>query len=403
MNGSGDQRNGGGGSSGTNGVETAIVICLFLAMLLWMLSGPLSSLMARLARVELTILNGLLGWAVSDFQVALTWMDRARAAHMTPTYGVALTLLAIPGRYIGFAVSGWMAWLAWKAWSEPVQHMNRSMTWQRLLQIQSKRWKAVVPVLHRNLLNDTSPDWAPMRKPSKFAKDLRLVIGGTFEAEKARTAFLEQLGEKWDGPHSLSDHEKALFAIFGLRILRKKAEAQQLLDDLNESCRGTGIPNFRVADSAFKLIAGSARVLAFARPHDYRRTVLCTLYQEARRYDGKLAPCWFYGWLKPLDRTLHYALLYMPLQFNVYSHAVPIEGAGVYAQWQAEKVSAKLGRRLTGPLVEHAVVQLEEELRSVGMLPPRPKPPAPAAPVPGTFGPGARMRAGAMGTGARRT
>jgi len=62
---------------------------------------------------------------------------------------------------------------------------------------------------------------------------------------------------------------------------------------------------------------------------------LMMMLVEARRYDGKLAVNDFL-WLRPVDRTLWYALQRAPVDQDKSVHPCFVEGAGVASTWQFE-------------------------------------------------------------------
>ncbi|ERK16395.1 TrbA [Pantoea sp. AS-PWVM4] len=85
------------------------------------------------------------------------------------------------------------------------------------------------------------------------------------------------------------DHEKSMFAIFGLQhFLGKRKEAKQLLDQLNRSTlkvdrhyrNKIGYPNLSLANQAFHQVATSQAAQAWVGQYSYVRTAIAALHDN---------------------------------------------------------------------------------------------------------------------------
>ncbi|WP_206956317.1 secretion/conjugation apparatus DotM-related subunit [Trinickia acidisoli] len=262
--------------------------------------------------------------------------------------------LAIP---VAFA-----SWTAYRALRHPVVRARRVHSVQSLLEAQSKSFSAVAPVLRRDLSNDRSREWASSIHPEEWVTQHRLIVDGRFEIDRARTLLVAQLGKPIDSLGQLSNVERALFAVFGLRVFFKDVESSKaLVDALNYSAENAqSKPNLKLADDAFRRCENTDQAKRWLRKHRYPRTLLMALLVEARQLG--VLPSSTFIWLKPLDRALWYPL-------NTAGRKVPfMESAGVFNQWQAEQVAWENGCVLSGPHVEDALDGLHRYLEETGLL-----------------------------------
>ncbi|WP_116138384.1 conjugal transfer protein TrbA [Trinickia diaoshuihuensis] len=262
--------------------------------------------------------------------------------------------LAIP-----IAVAGWSAS---RAMRHPIVRARRVHSVQTLLEAQSKSFSAVAPVLRRDLSNDRSSEWASSMHPEEWVAQHRLLVDGKLDTDRARALLVAQLGKPVSSFDALSAVERALFAVFGLRVFFKDVEASKaLVDALNYSAQNAhSKPNLALADEAFKRCALSDQAKRWLHKHRYPRTLLMALLLEARQLG--VLPSSMFIWLKPLDRALWYPL-------NTAGRKVPfMESAGVFNQWQAEQVASENGCVLNGPHVEDALAGLRRYLEDTGLL-----------------------------------
>jgi len=253
-------------------------------------------------------------------------------------------------------------WIAWRASRHPVMRATRVHTIQSLLEAQSKSFSAVAPILLRDLTDDTSPEWASAEHPEEWVAKHGLIVNEKLESERTRKLLLAQLGVRVTELAKLKSHEKALFAIFGLRVFFKDAKAStELVDALNYSAVNLkSQPNFDLAKEAYARCLGSKLAQQWLSKHPYPRTLLMALLVESRQLG--VLPTSNFIWLKPFDRALWYPL-------NTAGRKVPfMESAGVFNQMQAEEVAWNNNCALTLPHVEEAIKGLQKYLEDTGIL-----------------------------------
>ncbi|RDU98770.1 conjugal transfer protein TrbA [Trinickia dinghuensis] len=263
--------------------------------------------------------------------------------------------------YLGIPIA-FAGWAARRAMRHPIVRARRVHSVQTLLEAQSKSFSAVAPVLRRDLSNDRSSEWASSIHPEEWVAQHRLIGDGKFDADRARALLAAQLGKPIESFAELSGVERALFAVFGLRVFFKEVEASKaLVDALNYSADNPqSKPNLKLADDAFKRCAGADQAKRWLRKHRYPRTLLMALLIEARQLG--VLPSSTFIWLKPLDRALWYPL-------NTAGRKVPfMESAGVFNHWQAEQVASENDCELSRPHVEDALVGLRRYIEDTGLL-----------------------------------
>lgn len=233
---------------------------------------------------------------------------------------------------------------------------------------------SVIPVLANHkadgLMNDTSPENAWALKPEEFALKYDLIHRRVLDRDAARAAFDAQTGVAMLPPEKWQKHERALLAVLGLQVFADdRAASQKLLDDLNRSCmvkRVFRAPEFRTTPDWAVSEAQVSRVLAcpdvgqWLAMHGTVRSALVGLYAR----DLRLPPARF-RWLKGVDRTLWYGLQ------TADTAKVFVEGAGIVAQVRAEQRAAKLGLPRPTLMTDEAVVGLQMELETLGLVHPR--------------------------------
>ncbi|PCE30031.1 secretion/conjugation apparatus DotM-related subunit [Burkholderia ubonensis] len=257
---------------------------------------------------------------------------------------------------------GLSAWIAWKAMRHPVVLATRVHTVQSLLEVQSKSFSAVAPILQRELTDDTSPEWASSVHPEEWVAEHGVIVNERLDDDRVRALLVAQLGKRIDSLAKLKPHEKALFAIFGLRVFFKDVKASTaLVDALNYSASNPkSRPNFGLAREAFVRCASAKPARTWLMKHPYPRTLLMALLIESRQMG--VLPSSSFIWLKPLDRALWYPL-------NTAGRKVPfMESAGVFNQMQAEEVAWDNNCVLAEPHVEESIRGLQRYLEEAGIL-----------------------------------
>ena len=162
---------------------------------------------------------------------------------------------------------------------------------------------------------------------------------------------MRQLGKPWTGVHAAAPHVRCLFAAFALQADRQRDDACSYLGDLAVSLPpGNGdvplaLPP-RVVAQADRILEDAGivgRCAEVAARHAYTTTAMMGVLNCTRKRAGILSPGQF-NWLKLVDRTLWYALVWPP---NPYT-----EAGGAQAHYNAE---IEAGRPLLVPFVDPAL------------------------------------------------
>lgn len=216
------------------------------------------------------------------------------------------------------------------------------------------------------LMNDVRPEHRWGMHPDEFAVQNELIDTRVLDREKARAAFIAQLGDPLQEASQLKDYEKALFTVFGLQLfLNNRKAARQLLDQLNRSCVGkrrkgkTALqrPAFAITDKYFSQVWNDPKMREIKATHRYVRTALAGMLAN----DIHL-PTSQFRWLKGIDRTLWYAL------HSADTQSVFVEGAGVLAQMRFERKVRAENLTLQIDYVDMAIDGLQQDLESIGLV-----------------------------------
>lgn len=252
---------------------------------------------------------------------------------------------------------------------------RRRITVQILPWIMSAHSPAVIPSLYYGdpatlLLNVDPPEHRSALAPEEWVSKHGLLVGGALDRRRCMELLTADLGHPITSLDALSPHEKALFAVFGLRLFQPPIDgdqAQALLDDLNRSCHKhtfngkRGYPNLELTCHAFDSVSRHPSVPDWLARHSYPRTLLHSMHKAALIY-GKL-PSSHFRWLKGMDRGLWYAL-------NTTGRKKPfIESVAVFTQASWESFARDSGYVLTKPCLDGAIDGLENYLVQIGLLP----------------------------------
>ncbi len=232
-----------------------------------------------------------------------------------------------------------------------------------LRETEQELWHAISPVLDLNLTKDSIDEgpWRMAMTPLQFVKKYELVNEITKDRKpalelvpgRARSTFAMQLGCLWSSAHDLKPYEQLLFVIFSARAIGQRDLADKILEKISRSSQG-GYPDFSGAKLGLIKLKQSDLIAKVVYKHAYVSTVMAAMLEFARS-DGVLATSEFL-WLKTVDRQLWYVL-------NDVGRQTPsLEGAGVFAHMAAER---KFGRPLRVPMINEAVVGLEEALEDI--------------------------------------
>ncbi len=225
--------------------------------------------------------------------------------------------------------------------------VKRKLDMGALMDYQSEEFPYIRPVLGLDLINDTSPQWAPaMRPESQFDAKGKLVERGfvdkheliesrLFDRKKAADVFIKQIGRKWPsgGWKKLKKHEMALFGIFAARVMRDKDGSRDALKAIAYAFGPGGDKSFAPGIELAKRYGEEGDVKAIIGRHRYVTSVLAGLLEDAR-IEGVL-PSSEFLWLKPVDRNLWYLLN------SVGRRVAPIEASGSFCNFLAEKIVFK--------------------------------------------------------------
>lgn len=273
---------------------------------------------------------------------------------------------------IAFTVRGLMLAIRHKA-----NLTRRKVTVQTLPWIMSKHSPAIIPSLYYGdrdtlLLNVDPLEHRSALNPEEWVEQHGLLINGALDRARCREVFVADLGKPVATLKELNAQERALFAVFGMRLLSEGKDikhAQDLLDELNRSCHThtwngmKGYPDLSLADKAFAKYAEHPDAASWLARHPYPRTLLHAMHRAALS-SGKL-PSSHFRWLKGMDRPLWYAL-------NTTGRKGPfLESAAVFSQTLWEDFAFDSGYRLVEPCVDDAIEGVEIYLIKIGLMAPR--------------------------------
>jgi intracellular multiplication protein IcmP len=254
----------------------------------------------------------------------------------------------------------------------PEERFKRQFDMNWLARVQGEKFPFILPPLKHNLVDQdpTQGPWASGMTEREFcAKYGLLKEDKTIDRVKAEQVFKDQLGRPFESLKYLERHELALFALFAVRACFDFDEGDgnpystMLINQFARSYTETGkldmtgVNELIVRCTKHKEWKKINRIL---KRHAFVSTMLISMLQLGRQ-SGVLAPVSFL-WLKPVDRTLWYALHQMEppspstLLGQLVRKRVWAEAAGVRAHWIAEKLSK---RALLMPVVTEAVNGLE--------------------------------------------
>lgn len=254
---------------------------------------------------------------------------------------------------------------------------RRKITVQTLPWIMSTHSPAIIPTLYYGekdtlLLNVDPEEHRSSLNPEEWVEQHGLLVNGVLDRAGCRALFVADLGQPVTTLAELQPQERALFAVFGARLLsdgKDIKKAQLLLDDLNRSCHKhtwngkKGYPNLALADKAFAKYAAHPEAQQWLAKHPYPRTLLYSMHKAAMT-SGKL-PSSHFRWLKGMDRPLWYAL-------NTSGRKGPfLESAAVFTQALWEDFAFDNRYRLTEPCIEEAIDGVEDYLIKIGLMAPR--------------------------------
>lgn len=278
-----------------------------------------------------------------------------------------------------------------------VEQFKRKFTMEALLKNNVKLFPEIAPIVNRpNPITEEPLDrgpWRTARTPLQFALEngliidqdrkpvpinkmigadglpladattLRLGKGLFLDLPRAEHVFVSQLGDVFNGPDKFKPHQKALAAALLAYAHSDRTGGIEMLNQLSLSFLETPPKGSK---DVFTIDLSGAEELLEKYSADHRELNRHASYTncwmsallEFARGKGVLA-CSLFIWLRPIDRTLWYAL-------NQCGRRVAWpEAAGVRAHMQAEEEKAHM---INTPEVEGAVLSLEQHLVEAGHL-----------------------------------
>jgi intracellular multiplication protein IcmP len=252
------------------------------------------------------------------------------------------------------------------------EKVRRVITASTLPRIMSAHSPAIIPVLHYgDLLNKDVPGQESRVHPEEFVVNNKLIdpLNKVLDEERTKRILIENMGRKIFALEDLNQYERALFAVFAIRIFdtaENAKKAQDLLDQLNRSCdkgqwKGLpGYPNFSIADKTIKKYMSYASAKKLVQHFPYPCTLLRYMHQAAC-LRGKL-PSSHFRWLKGIDRGLWYTL-------NNTGRKTPcIESIVQVQNYHWQKLAYDNGFSLSDLVLEDSIEALKVYLIKYGYL-----------------------------------
>ncbi|MCD6045824.1 MAG: icmP [Gammaproteobacteria bacterium] len=301
----------------------------------------------------------------------------AYASPQGVTVDQLLAVAAEVGRYLRYPFGGILLLLAIRVYRASAgTRFCETFTMKSLLKQELNNWPYANVVWGLDLVKQDiqKGPWAMALTAMQFSKKYKLLdvekkqMGATglsremgYEAKvnkyRAHKVFVRQLGELWRSAEDLIPHRRALFAIFAAKAMGDRDVANKLLRQIALSARDPKL-NFSGADALLAKYKDNKIVKEIIGRHAFEYGVLAAMLELART-DGVLASAEFL-WLKPHDRVLWYVLN------SVGRQTVFPEVAGIFAHFYAEKT---IGYRLMSPMVEEAVISLEDAIDELVYVP----------------------------------
>lgn len=294
-----------------------------------------------------------------------------------------------------FTLWGWLSKIAVS------DHYRRVFTIKTLLNQNVKEFPCMAPIANRkkNILDepmDQGP-WRTARQPLQWAEENGLLIDAKgkrisksnlidknglpniyskilkknnnaqilLDEAKAEKLFVSQLGPKFTGLKSLPDYQKGLAAAFIAFGCGDKESAHDLLDQMSLSF----VEPIKADDKIKIDISGADEIIQkyitdesldfWTSSHKaYVYPYLMGLLDSFARKKGVLATSQFI-WLRPVNRTLWYALNQMGGRESW------IEASGPWAHFHTERIAETA---MHEPEIQNAVIGLKESLIQKGWL-----------------------------------
>ncbi|MCP4020540.1 MAG: hypothetical protein GY729_01740 [Desulfobacteraceae bacterium] len=382
---------------------TALAGGIFLIFLYNKNTGPINAWIIYIVQLHLKAFSYLPGAPGADADLLLRSLDQCSPKDFT--FAQVMSQISFVGGYLRWMVMPFLAGLFLvllfsKKCMSVTDYYKTRHTLKTLLKSQVKEFPCMAPVANRkkSLLDEPLDKgrWRAARHPVQFAAAHRLLTYKNLSIDnkhlirqnglvnedsyllkdnnhrhirlctsKTRELFALQLGRPFKGFQSLKNHHTGLAAAFMAFGCGKKDQAQQLLDQMSLSFKEPAAPA-----SEFKMdITGAKKIInqyknhpefkTFTGKHQAFINVWMVSLLEFARQKGVLT-CPQFIWLRPMDRSLWYALN------QTGGQTAWVEAAGVFAHFQAEET---LGRNIPFPQMETAIQGFSAILESAGWLP----------------------------------
>lgn len=359
--------------------------------------GLIRGQVALFAWIDGSEAQALYRWAAAARPETLHW------EHMTAAAKTAGRWM----RFLNLVVLVPLALIVWR-YTDRRRLFRKRFSMRELLARNLPLFPCIAPALRRNLLKASlhAGPWAVAQSPIRFVADHALLLdregnpvprawlltadglpnedsplqqqsptgahaaaGFRFDREKAERLFTAQLGARFSSLDRLPRHRQALAAAFLAFAHAKREEAQRFLDQLSISFREPRQPNAPVTldtagmEALLNKYPATERMARRLERHAAYATTWLVALLDCAREKGLLPPAEFL-WLRPIDRSLWYAL-------NQAGGRMPwTEAAGIWAHYEAEEL---LRAPLATPEIGAAIDALEASLLTSGWLPEPPE------------------------------
>ena len=362
------------------------LVCFIVGGLCWVIwyffSEELTWMVREVRKGELQLVKLLFGSDYTRYvveaqttQTVGQWLhflkNRPLQEFTTDHIVMSTEFAVVPLKFVFLALMGIMC--IFVMFRGPGTQYRRRMNLEQLMQEQSQSFPAIKPFLKFD------PRKMPSRAPGQplpsqlplFAEALSPEewlayhqvswSGGRLDYNAAFHALAEQLGDRWRGPEHLSVHAQGIYAACALKLVRKRKDAEQMMNMLAESWSAEGgfRPSAKLRSKIKAVIknpkiGGELRV--FADQHAYNTTAMLRCLQRAREEGGVLAPAEFV-WLRGHDRTLWY-----PMN-NLGRKSYCAEAAGALVHFTNELIA---GQKIPTPRFDEVIRGIETYMKSPG-------------------------------------
>ncbi len=206
----------------------------------------------------------------------------------------------------------------------PGTRYRRRMNLEGLIAEQARSFPTIAPFVKFNPRNlpyrvlgqpvpAKLPLFAEALSPEEWIayKEIK-VIKNQVDFSQTWYALAAQLGKRWQGPSRLSPAAQGIYAACALKHVRKRKEAEELLNKLALSWspqKGLRL-SLGLKMQIFKIIQNpklGGALQKYADQHAFETTAMLRCLSRARQEGGVFAPAAFL-WLRGVDRNLWYAL-----------------------------------------------------------------------------------------------